>query len=289
MPKRKWTTVSGRRPPGRGRSRAASRIQSAWRSRRKRNRTVSVPHGKLGFPQGMKTTLKYADRFKFNLATTACEVITLRANSVFDPDYTSTYGDHQPRGADDFSEIYANYCVTACRFKATCMYQGYNGPVNYSVTNDPPVGPLIQQFSELGSSASFHASIPVGFIIQKSGDVASSASGLVETLAKKLEYDRSVSTYLNSVGQHRTLSTSMNIASFFGVKPGDLVGMQEYSGKTGGATTGSNPANVPYIHAIVGLAGELGTVGLPAKTGLVVFVEAEYDVTYTNPKKLAAS
>lgn len=292
MPKRgRYTTTTGFRPPGRGRSRAASTVQRAWRAKRRRNALVSVPRGKLGFPQSMRTTLKYADKFELDLPTSDCKVVTIRANSIFDPDYSSSYGDHQPRGADDFSDIYTDYCVTACRVKATAMYQGYNGPVNYSISNSPPSGSLVQVFpnpDDYSSAVSVDASCPVGFIIQKSSEIASSASGSAENFQKKLEYDRTVSTYINSVGQHKTLKTSMNIASFFGVKPGDLVGMQEYSGKTGGVSDGSNPANVPYIHCIVGNVGHIGLTE-PQKTGVTIFVEAEFDVVYTNPKKLQAS
>jgi len=272
------------------RSYAASKIQRSYRSfrtaRRGRNAVVSVPSGKLGFPTSMRTTLKYCEKFDLDLPSYNCVISTFRANSIFDPNYA--VGGHQPRGQDDFADIYTDYCVTTCRLKATAMYKGYNGPVNYSVSNVPPVGALIQGFPEVVQGSSAHASIPVGLVIQKSTEIASSASGLAETLEKKLEYDRSVSTFLNSQGQHKVLRTTMRIADFFGVKHGDLVGDQDYSGKTGDTAVGSNPANECYIHVILGLAGHLAASD-PAKTGISMFVEVEYDVTFTNPKKLTAS
>lgn len=270
------------------RSNAAHQIQSRWRSRvkRKRNTMVSVPRGKLGFPQSMRTTLKYCDKFDIDLPTLNCVVSTIRANSIYDPQYAT--GGHQPRGQDEFSDVYNDYCVTGCKLTATAMYQGYNGPVNYSISNVPPSGALLQSFPAAVQGNSSHASLPVGFIVQKSAEASGSATGNAETLEKKLEYDRSVSTFLNSQGQHKTLRTSMKIADMFGVKHGDLVGDQDYSGKTGDTATGSNPANVCYIHAIVGVAGHLGLTD-PAKTGITMFVEVEYDVTFTNPKKLQAS
>lgn len=290
MPKRRWSSVSGFRPPGPSRrparGYAATRIQRAFRAKRGRNTRMAVPKGKLGFPTSMRTTLKYCEKFDLDLATYDCVVGTFRANSIYDPNYAT--GGHQPRGQDDFASIYTDYCVTGCKLKATAMYKGYNGPVNYSISNVPPSGALVQGFPDAVQGSSSHASLPVGFLIQKSAEYASSASGANETIDKKLEYDRTVSTFLNSQGQHRVLRTSLRVADMFGVKYGDLVGDQDYSGKTGNLGTGSNPANVCFIHCMVGIAGHLGLTD-PAKTGISMFVEIEYDVTFTNPKKLQSS
>ena len=251
---------------------------------------VTVPGRKLGFPQSMRTTLRYCTKFEQTLASTDSSHFTIRGNSIYDPDYTSTYGDHQPRGSDEFAEIYTDYCVTHCRVVVRAMYAGYNGPANRSTSNVPPVGGMVQLYpleSDYTLTPSPGAVPAVGIILQKSSETAAGTSGTTENLQTRLEYDRSVSTFIVPTQGTKSLRTSMNIAEFFGVKPGDLVGNQEYSGKTGGLGIGSDPANVPYIHCIQGIAFPPALTN-PSQVTVVVFAEVEYDVVFTNPKKLTA-
>lgn len=86
--------------------------------KRKRFRRKALPLG--GFPDRKIARLKYVDFITLNPTASASAVPTLhhfRANSLFDPDQTST--GHQPRGFDEHAAIYDHYTVIGSKLKAT--------------------------------------------------------------------------------------------------------------------------------------------------------------------------
>ena len=112
---------------------------------KKRNARVSVPRNKLGFPQQIKTTLRYAMRTEFALPTNGTYTCKLRANDLFDPEFA--LGGHQPRGFDDFMNIYDKFTVTGSKITASFMYEGYTGPSVKGLLNN-----LIQNTAPLPAS-----------------------------------------------------------------------------------------------------------------------------------------
>ena len=109
---------------------------------KKRNALVAVPRNKLGFPQQIKTTLRYAMRTEFALTNDQTFVCKLRANDLRDPEVA--LGGHQPRGFDDFMNIYDKFTVTGSKISASFMYEGYTGPsvkglLNNLIQNTAPL------------------------------------------------------------------------------------------------------------------------------------------------------
>ena len=94
--------------------------------RRPRNAMVSVPRAKIGFPQSMRTKLRYATRVDFVPTGTTVVSKTFLANGLYDPD--TTVGGHQPRGFDEFMAAYTTFTVQGSKASCSFMYEGYDGP-----------------------------------------------------------------------------------------------------------------------------------------------------------------
>lgn len=82
----------------------------------------SVPNTNLrpsthGLPDNMTTTVRYRTRVELNPAAGALSTYVFRANSIYDPDYTST--GHQPLGYDQLSALYNHYTVLSSTIKAS--------------------------------------------------------------------------------------------------------------------------------------------------------------------------
>lgn len=71
-------------------------------------------------PDNKRVTLRYVDWFDLNASATTGAVYTFRANSIFDPDYTST--GHQPYGRDSYALLYNHYTVVNSKIQI----QGFN-------------------------------------------------------------------------------------------------------------------------------------------------------------------
>jgi hypothetical protein len=128
--------------------------------RRPRNALVSVPRNKIGFPQQMRTKLRYSTRIEFIPTGTSVLSKTFLANGMYDPDVS--LGGHQPRGFDEFMKTYQTFTVKGSRVSCTFMYEGYNGPTKVSTT-----GNLIQSITD-GMTDQTAAASPVVCGMQKS-------------------------------------------------------------------------------------------------------------------------
>jgi len=71
----------------------------------------------VGFPPKMTYKLKYNDAIQLNPSTTSLVNYQFRANSLYDPDYTST--GHQPLYFDQIINIYDHYVVIGSKIKIT--------------------------------------------------------------------------------------------------------------------------------------------------------------------------
>lgn len=79
-----------------------------------RNRfTTTTSH----LPATMGVRLKYFDQIRLDPSPTIPSVHTFRANSLFDPDFTST--GHQPMGFDQYMQLYSRYTVVGSKITIT--------------------------------------------------------------------------------------------------------------------------------------------------------------------------
>lgn len=72
-----------------------------------------------GFPHEYYCVLPYHDIVSISLSTNPWGVHRFRMNSIFDPDYST--GGHQPRGRDEFANLYASYIVYAIGYDINFM------------------------------------------------------------------------------------------------------------------------------------------------------------------------
>jgi len=78
----------------------------------------------------MTATLRYAEQFAVTIANSSAPFeYVFRANSIYDPNYTST--GHQPLGHDQLATLYGAYQVTQSRIR---LNYATNSGVNDTVT-----------------------------------------------------------------------------------------------------------------------------------------------------------
>lgn len=81
--------------------------------------TVSVSQGgQSAFPNRQRAKLTYVQRGSFSGATGNGDYHLFRANSVYDPDYTTTGS--QPTGFDEYAAIYYHYRVLRSKITLHC-------------------------------------------------------------------------------------------------------------------------------------------------------------------------
>lgn len=250
---------------------AALRSQQTRRKGKPRNKMVSVPRNKLAFPQQMKTKVRYVERVDFQPTGSNVFQYQFRANNLRDPNVTGT--GHQPRGFDQFMDVYNTYTVLGATCSASWMYEAYDGPSTVSTT----LGNLVKEVGYDGSNQ-VPALSPMVCGLHKGLETL--AAG---TPAEQMEKDRTVWTYINGQSNHKTLKQSLSVSDFFG--KGALVGAEGYTG--GNAVLGTDdPTEEVFFELWCGR----GSDDYPAdSTKVVAFVTLEFDVVFTEPKTLTAS
>lgn len=109
--------------------------------------TVAFPANVIGFPDRLKTTLKYSQAINLGPnAAPSAQIFTV--NSAFDPDNSGT--GHQPSFFDTFSSIYGRYYVEAVQFDVSLVNdtstEGAYYVVSYSDQNNG--SQTLEQLSE---------------------------------------------------------------------------------------------------------------------------------------------
>jgi len=103
-----------------GRRRITRRKRTLRRKgRRVGKRSKAIVWKRNGFPTVMYTTMRYVDVVQVNPGAGTPAYHTFRANSLFDPDYTSS--GHQPFGRDVWANIYNRYQVVKSTVTAQYM------------------------------------------------------------------------------------------------------------------------------------------------------------------------
>lgn len=242
--------------------------RKGWK--RRKNATVMVPRTKLAFPQGMRTKLRYVQQVQFEPA--ASQVIDFnswRANSMTDPGITLTTN-HQPRGFDDFMDIYNSYTVLGSSIAVNFVYKGYDGPSE--LDNDTDTF-LIKTVHEETNGAKAAALAPVVCGIRK----GMTSAGAV-TSPNIMEQERSVWRFMTPQEGACTVRQNMRTSEFYGKHA--LIGAEGYTG-----TKIADADNVIVYDVWCGRANNAtqGTVKV------VAYIMIEYDVQFNEPKSLQQS
>lgn len=90
------------------------------RKSRMRRRTKRFSQGvPSGMPTQRRATLRYATQSTLTSTSGTMSSHLFRANSVFDPDYTST--GHQPMGFDQWASLFNHYVVVGAKITCTVL------------------------------------------------------------------------------------------------------------------------------------------------------------------------
>ena len=245
------------------RSRKATGRASGLRSR---NALVSVPRNKLGFPQEMSTTLRFVTTKTLDPGTNTANGFTLRANGMFDPEYS--LGGEQPRGFDQYMELYEKFTVSSAKLSVTFAYRGYPGAPPGAVD---ATGAPVQEVN--AKDVDVVAPPSVICLVHKA--VAINAA---QTIYQFQEHDRTKWVTITPGGEARTVSTSLTCREFFGKD--FLVGSDGYTG-----TVSADPTNPLYFHVMAGKNDD----GADKAVQIMANCVLEYRCTFTEPKQLAQS
>jgi len=242
--------------------------RKGWK--RKKNATMMVPRTKLAFPQGMRTKLRYVQQLQFEPNdATVIDLKAWRANSMTDPGITSGIN-HQPRGFDDFLDIYNSYTVLGSSIAVTFVYKGYDGPSTLDSDTDTY---LIKATKTETNSANAPCLPPVVCGIRKGMTTAGAV-----TSSNIMEQERSVWRFMTPQEGACTVRAKMRTSEFYGKHA--LVGAEGYTG-----TKIADAENQIVYDVWVGRANNAtqGTVKV------VAYLMIEYDVQFNEPKSLQQS
>lgn len=244
-----------------------ARTKSAKGRKRARNAIVRVPRTKLAFPQGMRSTLRYVERQDFNVSSVD-QIITskLLANGMYDPN--TALGGHQPRGFDEFMNLYQTFTVLGSKISVNWVYTGYDGPS----TLDSVVGGYMVK-STTNLTADQPSCCPVIVGIHKGTEDLPAG-----TAAQTMELDRTNWRAMTPSDGAVTMSNSLAVSDFFG--KGTLVGAEGYTG-----TRSADPAEQIFWQIWVGRANAQSS----GTCQVVAYITVEYDAMFTEPKGLGAS
>lgn len=228
---------------------------------------VSVPRNKIGFPQSLRTTLRYVVRKDFNVDSLAnISYERFRANGMYDPEVS--LGGHQPRGFDQAMALYQTFTVVASRISVNFAYTGYDGPATLDS------GTQSHLVKSTGDVTDAPASPPVMVGIYK----GSEALTLPITGDEIMEHSRVVWQPMNSQQPGVTVRSRAHIGSFFGKR--SLVGAEGYTG-----SAAADPTELVEYWVWVGRTGRTAA-GL---CHVSAYVAMEFDAVFTEPKVLQAS
>lgn len=226
---------------------------------------VKVPKNRLNFPQSMKTTLRYTERIEFTPASTSVQQFRFMGNGVYDPNVTGT--GHQPRGFDQFMEVYQKFTVVASQCTVQYMYEGYDGP-----SLKAAAGNLTQNRS---STDNVPALTPIACGLHKGMEALSAG-----TYSQQMEKDRTQWGYITgSGGEVCTLIGKGSTKEMFGKHY--AIGAEGYTGDAS-----SDPDQAWFWEC---WAGRVSDDYPQEQVKVIGNVILQYDVVFTEPKTLSES
>lgn len=220
----------------------------------------------MGFPQSMQTSLRYCDSFDIHPTSATPVVKTFRANGMYDPDGST--GGHQPRGFDQFCDVFKKYTVKNAKISVVFTYEGYNHPVGTTSTGNP-----CQQITTTSQAVE---AVPAVIGMVRPSVQSAPASG---SIYLQQEIDKSKWITITPHSGPGTVSHRTGVVDFFGKD--FLVGADGYTG-----TSSTDPTNQVYFHILAGLQHNNYSVGAVQVRANVTIT---YDVVWTEPKPLPAS
>lgn len=226
----------------------------------------------------MRATLRYVDEWTLDVSdTTTIGGFAIRANSLYDPVY-ATGVSHQPRGFDQYMQLYSVYTVLGSKINVQFFYAGYQAPA----VADATLGNLIQAQNNAGAITT--TGIPAQKPILCGINKALTAIGSTDTAIQNMEKDKTVSRNLTPTGNGSvTVYSSMRVSDFYGKSA--LVGADGYTG-----TDSTNPDQEVLYNCWAGnAAGASQKGGSGVKTLVRAIVTIEYDAVFTEPKILVES
>jgi len=225
---------------------------------------VTVPRNKIGYPQSMRTKLRYSTRQEFVPTNTSVSSKRFLANGLFDPD--TSLGGHQPRGFDQFMKTYQTFTCKGSKISVSFMYEGYDGPSVIAIA-----GNLIKT---VGNADSQPALTPMLCGLRKGVDAFTAGTG-----QDQIEHERTQWGFINGQTGEKTLATSAMVSDFYG-KP-SLLGSEGYTG-----SKNADPTEQVYYDVFCGRVSD----DYPQEqTKVVAYVTIEYDVIFTEPLALEAA
>lgn len=265
MARKRMRTETGSKPSRTSWLQARQRRGRRSGRLRSRNALVSVPRNKLAFPQSMATKLRYVDSIDLTPNSQTAVGVSFLANGMYDPD--TRVGGHQPRGFDQYTELYQKFTVKASKISVTFAYEGYMGAASFDSVNRPSLGFYTKTTNDFPA-------VPAAIcLVHKS--VETNVSGTIESFQER---DRTKWKTICPTAAPQTVSTGLKVSDFFGKD--FLVGADGYTG-----TDSSDPDQILYYHVMCGLNSN----EYPQQNNVRANVVIEYDVVWTEPKQLAAS
>lgn len=256
-------------------TRRASTVRRKAPAKSKRKPRVSgrsyVPRGVRGFADSCRTTLRYSERQELKPTDLECVAWSYGVNDLFDP--LQNVGGHQPRGFDNYSNIYKTYTVVNARIMVNFLFEGYLG-----ITNDEAglPGPAQQIDGDPTSDVPAASAAIVG--IFKSVE----AAGTMPNVDLQMERSGTKWAMLTPDGGGSTVTHRTNMTDLFGKR--SPVASEGYSGNTG-SLTGSRPAKIAYFHVFAGRGSTRST----GNCKISAFTTIDYDVVFTEKLPLDAS
>jgi len=221
--------------------------------------------GRMNFPNGMRTTLRYTERIEFSPTGTSVQQSKFRGNGCYDPNVIGV--GHQPRGFDQFMEAYEKFTVIASSCSAQFMYEGYDGPSLKAIT-----GNLTQN---RGTSDNVPALTPVACGLHKGTETLSAGSYITQ-----MEKDRTQWGYVTG-SEGKVLTLSMKGTTK------EMTGKQFKVGAEGYFGTITNDPDNEWLWEL--WAGRVSDDYPEEEVKVVCNVIIQYDVVFHEPKTLVAS
>ena len=254
MPKRRLTFSSAKR----------KRRKTPRRSRYKR-RMARVRRPIRLFPKTAKVQLTYCTQV--TLSSGASDVThNFRLNSLHDPD--ATLAGHQPRGHDQWSQMYSKYCVIGATVFVEPLYASATGAYQLKAFLDDDTASDLYSITELRELALPKSRYRYVNVNQDSRGVQ----------------DKGNPNFSMRVGMKKFFGVGKNTQMFFpsGIGHGESTAVEnerEYS-----AQIGANPLATCYLR--------LGAEKLPTSgvtPDAVVRVTINYLAVYFDPKEIGSS
>lgn len=215
----------------------------------------------------MSSTIRYVETIDLVPSSETATGKAYLANGCYDP--RVAVGGHQPRGFDQFAELYQKFTVKSSKISVTFAYEGYLGCSLQDSTGSPAqsVGVPASSGTVIGCPSA------IGLIHKTTNN-----DNPAGTIQEFQEMDRTKWCTIVPTSGTKTVTSRMNMSEFFGKD--FLVGSDGYTG-----TAAGDPDNKVYYIIMAGLNSNEYATSIKLRANLVI----EYQLVWTEPKQLDKS